>query len=105
MQAEMPENTAPGRCLSPPARPVVLLVEDDPDTSKMVGELLEQAEYTVHVATHAAAALDHLASGDVDLLLIDVMLPEIDGLELCRWVRAGTQEMGPRSTTVGASGV
>ena len=69
-------------------RPTVLLVEDDPIICEVVRELLDLQGYTVEWATDGAAGLERLAAGDVDLVLLDLMLPDVDGLELCRLVRA-----------------
>jgi DNA-binding response OmpR family regulator len=69
-------------------RPTVLLVEDDPIICEVVRELLDLAGYSVEWATDGAAGLERLAAGGVDLVLLDLMLPDVDGLELCRRVRA-----------------
>jgi DNA-binding response OmpR family regulator len=50
--------------------------------------MLEGAGYAVTVAHTAAAGLTRLARGDVDLLLLDLILPDMDGLEVCLRVRA-----------------
>ena len=70
------------------ARPVVLVVEDDLGTWNLLRDLLEPAGYAVESAPDGVSALARLAAGGVDLLLLDLMLPDLDGLELCRQVRA-----------------
>jgi CheY-like chemotaxis protein len=69
-------------------RPVVLVVEDDLGTWNLLRDLLEPAGYAVESAPDGLSALARLAAGGVDLLLLDLMLPDLDGLELCRQVRA-----------------
>ena len=71
-----------------PARPVVLVVDDDPEIGEVLRYLLEHAGYTVALAGGAAAALARIEAGGIDLVLLDLMLPEMHGLELCRRVRA-----------------
>ena len=68
-------------------RPVVLVVEDDPDLSQTLRAMLTRAGYAVEVAADGAAGLDRIAANGVDLVLLDLMLPEVDGLEVCRRVR------------------
>jgi DNA-binding response OmpR family regulator len=66
----------------------VLLVEDDDMIARPLVRTLEREGYAVdHVAT-GAEALDHLVGSDTDLVLLDLGLPDIDGLEVCRRARA-----------------
>jgi DNA-binding response OmpR family regulator len=71
------------------ARPVVLVVEDHRETRVLLQELLESEGYAVESAADAAAGLARIEAGEVDLMLLDLFLPDVDGLELCRQVRAG----------------
>ncbi|WP_338759096.1 response regulator [Massilia sp. METH4] len=66
-----------------PARPTVLIVDDTPDNIMLLATLLKE-KYRTKVATNGATALQILAGGDVDLVLLDVMMPDMDGLEVCR---------------------
>jgi two-component system OmpR family response regulator len=66
----------------------ILLVEDDPDISTPLAGFLRGKGYQVHVADSAEAALTLLEHEPVELVLLDVMLPGMDGLELCRRLRA-----------------
>ena len=70
------------------ARPIVLVVDDDPAICVFLRRLLEQAGYTVETAADGAAGLARVEAGGIDLVLLDLMLPEMDGFELCRRVRA-----------------
>jgi DNA-binding response OmpR family regulator len=75
-----------------PNRPLVLVVEDEPAMRDMLQRMLERAGYGVECATDGVAGLARLEAGDVDLVLLDLMLPQLDGLEFCRQVRARQQE-------------
>ena len=66
----------------------VLVIEDNPSTLKMLNFLLQQEGYTVHTAATMAAGMAVLQREPVDLLVIDVMLPDGNGLQVCRRLRA-----------------
>jgi len=66
----------------------VLIVEDDPDISELVARYLDKAGYTTTRVASGRAALDAVRSKPPDLIVLDVMLPQIDGLEVCRLLRA-----------------
>ncbi|TKK89048.1 response regulator transcription factor [Herbidospora galbida] len=65
----------------------VLLVEDDEVIRKSVGMALERYGYRVDPAADGLTGLERFHAGDHDLLLLDVMLPGLDGIGLCRRVR------------------
>lgn len=67
----------------------LLLVEDDPDIAKILADNLREEGYRVDVIADGDAALTVIAANHYDMLLLDVMLPGVDGLEICRRVRAG----------------
>ena len=69
-------------------RAAVLVVEDEPATRELLGEVLEANGYVVETAADGAAALTRLAEGGIDIVLLDQMLPHLHGLELCRRLRA-----------------
>lgn len=70
------------------ASPHVLFVEDDPEIRGLVADFLNQSGFRVTVAQDGEE-MDRLISADkVDLLILDIMLPNEDGLSLCRRVRA-----------------
>src|SRR4051794_910552 len=71
--------------------PTVLVVEDDRLTRRVLQELLESEGYAVHAVADGPAALAHLESHPVDLILLDRGLPGVDGLAVCRLARAGPQ--------------
>ncbi|MEU7869542.1 response regulator transcription factor [Dactylosporangium sp. NPDC049140] len=70
----------------------VLVVDDDPTVSDVVRRYLERAEFGVRLARDGQAALDEYRHERPDLVVLDLMLPGIDGLEVCRRLR--TQDPG-----------
>ena len=66
----------------------ILLVDDDPRLAEMVSEYLGQAGFHVTIASDGRAGLDRLAREPFHALVLDLMLPDLDGLEVCRQVRA-----------------
>jgi DNA-binding response OmpR family regulator len=66
----------------------ILLVEDDPRLAEMLLEYLGQAGFGVTVAHFGATALERLNEADYDAVVLDLMLPDMDGLEVCRRLRA-----------------
>ena len=65
----------------------VLLVEDDPRVARLVERGLAEAGYDVDLARDGAEALARAGVGGHDLVVLDVMLPGLDGLEVCRDMR------------------
>ncbi|WP_412734578.1 response regulator transcription factor [Krasilnikovia sp. MM14-A1259] len=65
----------------------VLVVDDDPTVSDVVRRYLEQAGCEVRLAADGADGLAAIAAEQPDLVVLDVMMPGIDGLEVCRRVR------------------
>ncbi|MDX1438164.1 MAG: response regulator, partial [Anaerolineales bacterium] len=66
----------------------ILIVDDDMDTLRLVGMLLERQGYQIIVADNGSHALDKAISETPDIILLDVMMPDIDGLEVARRLRA-----------------
>jgi DNA-binding response OmpR family regulator len=69
-------------------RPRVLGVDDDPNVSEVVGRYLEREGCRVEALTDGRTALDRMLADPPDLVVLDLMLPEIDGLEVFRRLRA-----------------
>ena len=65
----------------------VLVVDDELALRRLLRLHLTKEGYTVLEASTGSEALDHFRQGDVDVALVDVMLPEIDGFELVRLIR------------------
>ena len=65
----------------------VLIVEDDPDIAQLVAAYLDKAGFATERAASGRDALQTIAARPPDLLVLDLMLPHVDGLEVCRVVR------------------
>ena len=70
-----------------PARPAVLLVDDDPTLLSVLSRRVSRAGFDVRTAPSGPAALRHLESSWPALLVVDLMMPGMDGFELCRRVK------------------
>jgi DNA-binding response OmpR family regulator len=66
----------------------ILVVEDDRDIGELVCRYLEKASFTAELVSSGRDAVAALVAGTPDLLILDLMLPHVDGLEICRVVRA-----------------
>jgi DNA-binding response OmpR family regulator len=66
----------------------ILLIEDDARLAEMVSEYLGEAGFRVSISVEGRAGLDRLAREPFDALVLDLMLPDMDGLEVCRELRA-----------------
>ncbi len=66
----------------------VLVVDDEPSVRSALQRALALERYDVSVAEDGQQALDTLAEGVVDAIVLDVMMPRVDGLEVCRRLRA-----------------
>ncbi|MFN8612525.1 MAG: adenylate/guanylate cyclase domain-containing protein [Vulcanimicrobiota bacterium] len=69
----------------------ILLVEDEPVNIQAVSGVLKEQGYQVSVATSGAKALDVLTRLRPDLILLDVMMPGLDGFETCRRIKANPE--------------
>ena len=65
----------------------ILIAEDEPRISAFVSRGLESAGYLTHIVEDGGEALDEALAGDVDLVLLDVWLPTMDGFEVLRHLR------------------
>jgi two-component system alkaline phosphatase synthesis response regulator PhoP len=65
----------------------VLIIEDDKDIVELLKHYLEKESFTLHSATDGFAGLKEAKTGKFDLLILDIMLPEMDGLEVCKELR------------------
>jgi DNA-binding response OmpR family regulator len=70
------------------SQPTILVVDDEPSISEVVGLYLRRAGYHVLVAHDGQAALEALEEQPPDLVVLDLMLPKVDGLEVARRLRA-----------------
>jgi DNA-binding response OmpR family regulator len=65
----------------------ILVVDDDPKQLRLMDALLQPRGYTVVTAADGAAALDQAHRVQPDLILLDVMMPRVDGLEVCKLLK------------------
>lgn len=66
----------------------ILVVDDNPDNLRLLAELLNEHHYKVRLARKGSRALATIRKEAPDLLLLDVMMPEMDGFEVCRQLKA-----------------
>lgn len=65
----------------------ILIVDDEPDTVTLLEKILEIEGYDIIKAYSGREALNRLAELDVDLVILDIMMPEMDGYEVCRRIK------------------
>jgi two-component system, OmpR family, alkaline phosphatase synthesis response regulator PhoP len=68
--------------------PRILIVEDDPDIAELVARYLDKAGFATERVSSGRDALSAVAARLPDAMVLDLMLPHVDGLEVCRAVRA-----------------
>jgi DNA-binding response OmpR family regulator len=73
---------------APPVAARVLIIEDDPNVAEVVGRYLTREGYEVEIATDGATGLDRALADPPELVVLDLMLPTLGGLEVCRRIRA-----------------
>jgi DNA-binding response OmpR family regulator len=73
---------------APPVTARVLIIEDDPNVAEVVARYLEREGYRVQVATDGRAGLEAALAELPDLVVLDLMLPSMGGLEICRRLRS-----------------
>ena len=66
----------------------ILVVDDDKHTRKLLRAVLENAHYTVTTATNGEEALEALDKEHIDLVVLDIMMPKMDGLTVLRQIRS-----------------
>jgi two-component system copper resistance phosphate regulon response regulator CusR len=71
----------------------VLLIEDEPHAAQVLAKGLREQAYAVDVATDGETALFQAGTTDYDALILDLMLPRIDGLTVCRTIRGGGNDV------------
>ena len=69
----------------------ILIVEDDTDIQELLREFLKEAGYGVTAASDGIKAMELFAKNEYDLILLDIMLPKIDGFGVCELIRKQSQ--------------
>lgn len=65
----------------------ILIVDDNPKNLQVLGNILKNDEYTIEFALDGKAAIDWLNEDSFDLILLDVMMPNMDGFQACKYIR------------------
>ncbi len=77
----------------------LLMIEDDTRLASMVGEYLRQSGYGFTHAADGMSGLAALQTSPADLVILDLMLPDMDGLEVCRRIKAQSSTSGEQPHT------
>lgn len=90
MSGKRPVNVSqhPPPLMKPPA---ILIIDDEPNNFDVIETLLGDQDYQLYYAASGQEALASLASYNPDLILLDVMMPNLDGIEVCRQIKAMPQ--------------
>ena len=72
----------------------ILVVEDDPDIADLIRHYLEKSGHDVHLLTSGAAVMPRLRAELPDLVVLDLMLPELDGVMVCQAMRSDARTAG-----------
>jgi len=86
--------------MNEPHKIKILLAEDDDAMRTYLVRALEKADYEVLAVDRGTAAIPHLQNGDFDLLLSDIVMPEMDGIELAQ----RCNEIAPRTKVMFITG-
>lgn len=70
----------------------ILLVEDDMRLSKLISTFLEQSGFQVSVLNQGDQAISYIQKNSLDLVILDVMLPKLDGFSICRKIRSSFEK-------------
>jgi OmpR family response regulator RpaB len=72
----------------------LLLIDDDEQLAPPLAAYLKRFDFALEVAHTPSAGLQRLARGGIEAVILDVMLPEMDGFEVCRRIRQGNAQYG-----------
>ena len=96
------EETLPTRRVLIPAS--ILIADDDPNILRALSFLMQREGHAVRTATDGAEALQAIAAQSPDVLLLDVMMPRGNGYDVCRALRASSDNDGIRIIMLTARG-
>jgi two-component system, sensor histidine kinase and response regulator len=68
--------------------PSILVIDDEPNNFDVIQTLLNNEDYIFHYASSGQRALDRVDRFQPDLILLDLMMPDLDGIEVCRRIKA-----------------
>jgi len=74
------------------SKPTVLLIDDEKPYAEIIKSVLESLDIEVLIACNSMEALNFLQQIIPDLILLDVMMPDVDGLTLLRWLREHSEQ-------------
>jgi DNA-binding response OmpR family regulator len=69
----------------------ILIVDDDPQVHKIISKMLPVEAYSVRSAYSAAEALETIKRARPDLVILDIMMPKVSGIEVCSQIRANPE--------------
>ena len=69
----------------------ILVIDDEPNNFDVIEALLSEQSYQLHYAANGKSAIAGLSSFKPDLILLDVMMPEMDGIEVCKRIKASPE--------------
>ncbi|MEX0326944.1 MAG: response regulator [Puniceicoccaceae bacterium] len=72
----------------------ILVVDDEPDVTELVSYRLKREGYTVEVINNPLEIMGKAREFSPDLFVLDIMMPELDGMQICRMIRADTKLSG-----------
>jgi DNA-binding response OmpR family regulator len=94
----------PSQQATPPAPARVLIVDDEANILLSLQFLMKKAGYAVRTASNGEQALAEIAKDPPDVVLLDVMMPKLDGFSVCQQVRANADWNGVRIIMLTARG-
>jgi two-component system, NtrC family, response regulator PilR len=81
----------------------VLLCEDDPGVRRLIAVILERAGIKVDTAEDGEAGLAQILAHEPDLIVLDLMMPRVSGLEVISWLKENRPQLLPRTVVVTAA--
>ena len=86
-------SEATGAAAAPAPMTSLLIIEDDDSISSAIGEYFSRAGYHVHAAADGIAGVELAVKSRPDVVVLDLMLPKMDGLAVCKELRQKSQQM------------
>jgi two-component system, cell cycle response regulator len=83
-------DSPPKASSRPPRRPLIIIADDDRITRELLASILRANAYEVDTVADGQQAVERVAKGGADLVLLDVMMPKMTGLEACRIIKGMT---------------